>query len=162
MQEQQLGTGHAVKCAASVINRPFLLLYGDDIYGATGLQKLVQREWALLARRVEHPERFGVLKLNEDGTVSDMVEKPKEFIGNLINAGLYKFTPEVFDKINEIKKSPRGEYEITDVISLLAKDKKAKIKKIKDYWHDFGNPEDIQKLTKFIKDGYCKKPKLIK
>ncbi|MCX6719623.1 MAG: sugar phosphate nucleotidyltransferase, partial [Candidatus Staskawiczbacteria bacterium] len=85
-----------------------------------------------------------------DDFLEKIIEKPKEFVGDLINAGLYKFTPEVFGKISEIKKSPRGEYEITDVITLLAEAKRVKIKKIKDYWHDFGNPDDVQKLTKFL------------
>ena len=43
--------------------------------------------------------------------LKEIIEKPKEFSGDLINAGLYKFTPEVFNKISEIKKSPRGEME---------------------------------------------------
>jgi dTDP-glucose pyrophosphorylase len=77
-------------------------------------------------------------------------------VGKLINTGLYKFTPEVFDKIGKIKKSPRGEYELTDVISLLAKKKKVKVKIIQDYWHDFGNPGDVIKLSRFLKNGYCK------
>jgi bifunctional UDP-N-acetylglucosamine pyrophosphorylase/glucosamine-1-phosphate N-acetyltransferase len=55
----------------------------------------------------------------------------------------------------KLKKSPRGEFEITDVISLLSKDKKVKIKKIKDYWHDFGNPADVEKLSNFL-DENCK------
>ena len=85
-----------------------------------------------------------------DDFLEKIVEKPKEFVGDLINAGLYKFTPEIFEKVFQIEKSSRGEYEITDAVSLLAKEKKVKIKKINNDWHDFGNPEDIQKLSKFL------------
>ena len=60
---------------------------------------------------------------------------------------------EVLRKILEIKKSPRGEYEITDAVSLLAKDRKVKIKIIKDFWMDFGNPEDVEKFSKFLKSN---------
>ncbi|KKQ68789.1 MAG: Dual sugar-1-phosphate nucleotidylyltransferase, partial [Parcubacteria group bacterium GW2011_GWA2_38_27] len=50
------------------------------------------------------------------------------------------------------------EYEITDAINLLAKDKKMKIKIIKDYWMDFGNPSDVIKLSKFITAGKTLRP----
>jgi len=79
-----------------------------------------------------------------------IIEKPKKFVGNLVNTGLYKFTPEVFKKIPQVKLSPRGEYELTDAITLLAKDKKVRIKIIKDYWMDFGNPGDIRKMSQFL------------
>jgi len=96
------------------------------------------------------PEKYGIL-IEEDGFLKKIIEKPKEYVGNLTNTGLYKFNPEVFDKISKIRKSSRGEYEITDAINLLAKDKKVKIQKIKDFWIDFGNPADIIKLSYFLK-----------
>jgi len=101
----------------------------------------------------ENPEKYGVLIRDGEDFLEEIIEKPKEFVGDLINAGLYKFTPEVFEKLLQIKKSARGEYEITDTISLLAKEKKVKIKEIKDFWLDFGNPEDIKKVSDFIKNG---------
>ena len=73
-------------------------------------------------------------------------------MGNIINTGPFKFTPEVFKKLPLIQKSSRGEYEITDIISLLAREKKVKVKKIEDYWIDFGKPEDIEKLAEFLKN----------
>ncbi len=97
----------------------------------------------------EHPEKYGVL-IPANSLLKEIIEKPKEYVGNLINTGLYKFTPEVFDVIPKIGLSPRGEYELTDAITLLAKDKKVKIKKIQDYWLDFGNPADIIKLFRFL------------
>ena len=103
-----------------------------------------------------HPEKYGVL-ITDDGFLKEIIEKPKDFVGNLINTGLYKFTPEVFEKISQIKKSSRGEFEITDAISLLAKDKKVKVKIIEDYWKDFGNPGDVIRISKLLKNGFFKK-----
>ncbi|MFA5948578.1 MAG: sugar phosphate nucleotidyltransferase, partial [Candidatus Gracilibacteria bacterium] len=79
-----------------------------------------------------------------------------EFVGNLINTSLYKFTPEIFKTVFKIEKSQRGEYEVTDAISLLAKEKKVKIKKINDFWMDFGRPEDIEKMSNFLNESFKK------
>ena len=67
----------------------------------------------------------------------------------------------IFEKVFNIEKSPRGEYEITDAISLLAKEKKVKIKKINNFWMDFGRPEDVEKLSKFLEDENIKVAKKI-
>jgi len=103
-----------------------------------------------------HPEKYGVL-FADDGFLEKIVEKPKEHIGNLINTGLYKFTPEIFEAVNKIKPSVRGEYELTDAVTLLAGKKKVKIKQIQDYWLDFGNPGDIIKICRFLEasQGLC-------
>ena len=86
--------------------------------------------------------------------LKEIIEKPKEFVGNLINTSLYKFTPAMFEKLPLIGRSPRGEYEITDVISLLAKDGRVKVKILQDNWMDFGRPEDIEKFSEeFLQHG---------
>lgn len=117
VQEEPLGTGHAVKCAAPVIRGRFLLLYGDDVYGPEGLRRLAQHEWALLAKRVESPERFGVLQLRTDGVVERMIEKPAEFISDLAWIGAASLQPEFLAV--ETPLSPRGEYEVPDMVNLL-------------------------------------------
>lgn len=49
-----------------------------------------------------------------------MVEKPQEDIGNLANAGIYKFPGDIFEAVKQIELSPRGEYELTDAINIIA------------------------------------------
>lgn len=152
-KEKEYGTACPVKCVKGAVgNEGFIYVYGDNLFSVKDLKSMnIDDEFCYIAGlKQEHPEKYGVLIEDGDDFLEKIIEKPKEFVGDLINAGLYKFTPEVFDKISEIKKSPRGEYEITDTISLLAKERRVKIKKIKDYWHDFGNPEDIEKLSKFL------------
>ena len=56
-----------------------------------------------------------------------IIEKPKTFVGDLINAGLYKFTPDIFEALGKIWLSERGELELTDAISLLAESRKVKV-----------------------------------
>ena len=160
-KEKEYGTACPVKCVKDVVGKEnFIYVYGDNLFSVEDLKSMnINDEFCYIAGlKQEHPEKYGVLIEDGDDFLEKIIEKPKEFVGDLINAGLYKFTPEVFDKISEVKKSSRGEYEITDTISLLAKDKRVKIKKIKDYWHDFGNPADVEKLSNFIKNG-CRKVK---
>ena len=135
-----------------------LFLYGDNLYSVKDLKALnIEDEYQYVAgMKNDTPEKYGVLISDEDGFLKEIIEKPKEFVGNIINTGPFKFTPEIFEKLPLIQKSSRGEYEITDVISLLAKERKVKVKKIEDYWIDFGKPEDVQKLSDFISHGGIK------
>ncbi len=152
-KEKIYGTACPLMCVKDDIKEQFLFICGDNLFSVRDLKEMkIDDDFNYIAGLThENPENYGVLVASGE-YLDKIVEKPKEYIGNLINAGLYKFTPEIFDKISKIEKSPRGEYEITDAISLLAKEKKMKIKLIKDYWQDFGKPEDIEKLSDFLKN----------
>jgi tRNA threonylcarbamoyl adenosine modification protein (Sua5/YciO/YrdC/YwlC family) len=130
----------------------FVYLCGDNLYSARDLKEInTNGKYNYLAGVYnKNPEKYGVLVRDKE-FLKKIVEKPKDFVGNLINVGLYKFTYEIFEKLEKIQKSPRGEYEITDAVNLLAKDKKVKIKTIKDYWLDFGNPADVIRISYFLK-----------
>ena len=150
------GTACPLMCVKNIIGKEnFLMVAGGDFYLAKDLKKFnINDKYNYIAGFYhKNPEKFGVLLVDNKRFLKKIVEKPKEYLGNLINISLYKFTPEVFNKLSKIKKSPRGEYEITDVVSLLAKDKKVKVKILKDFWMDFGNPADIINLSKFLKNG---------
>jgi len=146
------GTACPLMCVKDKMKKSnFIYLNGDNLYSIKDL-KLINKggEYSYVAGiRHKNAHKYGVL-VKDNGLLKKVVEKPKEYLGNLINTGLYKFTPEIFNKIEKIKKSSRGEYEITDAINLLAKNKKVKIQEI-DLWLDFGNPADIIKLSLFLK-----------
>lgn len=151
--KDKYGTACALMCVKGGIKDQFLYICGDNLFSVDDLRSMnIDDNFCYIAGLLnDHPEKYGVLIPDGGDFLDKIIEKPKEFFGNLINAGMYKLTPEVFDKLPQITKSPRGEYEVTDVISLLAKDKKVKIKKLKDYWKDFGNPEDVIKVSEFLK-----------
>ena len=153
-KEKEYGTACPIKCVKNLIkNENFISLCGDNFYTIEDLKLMnIDDNYNYVAGIANgHPEKFGVLIEDGDDFLEGIIEKPKEFVGNLINTSLYKFTPEIFNKVAQIGKSSRGEYEITDAISLLAKEKKVKVKIIKDNWMDFGRPEDIEKFSHFIK-----------
>ena len=148
------GTACPIEAVKDVVgNEQFVSVYGDNLYSVEDLIKMnIEDEYSYIAGlKVEDPHNYGVLVKDGGDFLEKIIEKPKEFVGNLINIGLYKFTPEIFKAIERVKLSPRGEYELTDAISILAEQKKVKIKMIEDYWLDFGQPEDIEKVAEFLK-----------
>ena len=153
--KEEYGTACVLKCLKSVTsNESFLTVYGDNLYSVKDLQSFsnVNHDYSYVAGfHHDNPEKYGVLK-EENGFLEKIIEKPKQNVGNLINIGLYSFTPDIFAKVEEIQKSERGEYELTDAINLLAKEKKVKIKRIQDNWLDFGNPSDIVSVSNFLKN----------
>ena len=152
-KDKQYGTACPLKCVKDIVGKShFVYLCGDNLYSVRDL-KLINisgKHNYVGGVYQENPEKYGVL-ISDNGFLKKIVEKPKKFIGNLVNTGLYKFSPEIFKKISKIRKSPRGEYEITDAVNLLAKEKKVKVKELKDIWFDFGNPSDIARFSRFLK-----------
>jgi|SRR3989344_7591818 len=148
-KEKMYGTACPLMCVKDFVgNEQFISLVGDNFYSVDDLASMnIDDEYNYVGGlKHTNPEKFGVL-LTDGEILKEIVEKPKEFVGDLINTSLYKFTPEMFEKLPLISKSIRGEYEITDVISLLAKEGKVKVKILQDNWMDFGRPEDIEKFS---------------
>lgn len=151
-KEKEYGTACPLKCVKNIVGKEnFLAVYGDNLYSVKDLKAMnIEDDYNYVAGfQHPRPEKYGVL-VPKNGLLKEIVEKPKKHIGNLINTGLYKFTPELFDELPKVKRSPRGEYELTDAITLLAQKNKVKIKQIQDFWLDFGNPGDVIKLSKFL------------
>ncbi len=162
-REKIYGTACPLMCVEDMVRKEnFIYLYGDNLFSVKDLKTMnVDDNFCYIAGlKHENPEKYGVLIRDGEDFLEKIIEKPSPAKINeldlggqenlLINAGLYKFSPDVFGKLSKIEKSPRGEYEITDAISLLAKEKKVKIKQIEDYWLDFGNPGDIKKVANFL------------
>ena len=152
-QDEQKGTGHAAKLAKKFAGKDnFILLGGDNLWSAKDLQSMPMKSGMcyVAGMHVDNPQQYGVLVVERDKLVK-IIEKPKKFVGDLINTGLYKFTPEIFDALEKIKLSPRGEYELTDAITILAEKGKVGVLRLEDYWLDLGSIEDIPKVEKFLK-----------
>jgi len=119
-QEQPRGTGDALRsCRDHIRSETFLTLNGDDLYGAADLAALAARPAGVLVHPVDRPREFGIAFLKPDGALEKLVEKPDLDGRRLANTGAYVFPRSVFGI--ELKPSPRGEYEITDYVSELAR-----------------------------------------
>jgi UDP-N-acetylglucosamine diphosphorylase / glucose-1-phosphate thymidylyltransferase / UDP-N-acetylgalactosamine diphosphorylase / glucosamine-1-phosphate N-acetyltransferase / galactosamine-1-phosphate N-acetyltransferase len=151
-QEEVLGTGNAAGLAENYIDGDFLLVYGDLMFSANvietilGVHKKEKSEAVIAVVPTETPEKYGIIELKKDGTVKRIVEKPKRKMSpsNLANAGIYVFGKGIFEALRRVKRSPRGEWELTDAVSLLAADGKVAAAEIsKDDWFDIGRPWEL-------------------
>ena len=117
VQDEQLGTAHAVQCAEHHIDGPFVVLNGDDLYDSASIDALLSTDGpAVGTYRVEDPTSYGVFEVDDDGVVTGIVEKPTDPPTNLVNVGAYRF-PAAAREWLEVPLSDRGEHEITDVLS---------------------------------------------
>ncbi|MBU1202602.1 NTP transferase domain-containing protein [Patescibacteria group bacterium] len=154
--EEKYGTACPLECVKDILKgQSFLAVYGDNLYSVEDLKRLnIDDDYNYIAGLAhQHPENYGVLAVDKNSFLKQIVEKPAQPVGNLINTGLYKFTPEVFDYLDKIDISPRGEYELTDVINLLAKQGKVKVIDLKGVWLDFGKPEDVQRVEDYLNNN---------
>ena len=153
-QQEQLGTGHALLQARKFCgNSNFLMLGGDNLFSGRDMKALPMNDALsyVTGAVVEEWRKYGIL-VTKDSSLIKIVEKSETFVGNLANAGLYKFTPEIWPALEKIQKSPRGEYEVTDAINMLAKKRKVKVLQLNDYWLDLGEKEDVVNIEGFLKD----------
>lgn len=143
------GTGDALMCAKDAVKGKFLILNGDDIYGAPALEKIVLKEHALFGVQSDTPELFGVLVLNEDGTLKEIIEKPKNPNSNLVNIGGYVVNDSIFKY--KIPISDSGELYATDFITAYAQDNQVEIVE-QDTWLPIGYPEHIEAAEQILSE----------
>lgn len=150
-QQKQLGTGHALMQVEGLVKEKFLLLMADDLYSKEDITVCLEHDLCVLAKRVENPERFGVFLL-DGNKIKDVIEKPKTFVGNLINTGCGVFDKRIFDELRNLKKSERGEYEYVDAIKALAQKATIICEEVKHFYVPIGYPEDLKKAEEVLKN----------
>ena len=133
------GTGDALrKCHKEIRSERFLVINGDDLFGAKDIAKLAACPAGLVVTEVQDPKKYGIAFLKPDGTLEKLVEKPDLPPPQLANTGAYLFPREVFQL--EIGLSKRGEYEITDYVTQLAAKQPFHVIH-STFWFPIGNEE---------------------
>jgi glucose-1-phosphate thymidylyltransferase len=155
-QDAPLGLAHAVKIAADYIGRePFVMYLGDNLImgGITDFVEEFDRNKPnaqILLARVDNPSDFGVAEL-AGGKVARLEEKPEKPRSNLALVGVYMFDHEVFEAVNSIAPSWRGELEITDAIQrLIDAGKDVRAHEVTGWWKDTGKLEDILEANRML------------
>ncbi len=149
VQSDVIGNADALKLVEKEIKGKFILMFGDDLYSKKDIKNLLRFDNAILAQKVKTPENFGVLKINKN-IFCEVVEKPKEFISDLVNIGCFVFSKKIFDVLSEIKLSSRNEYELTDAYNLMAKKHKIYVVQVEDYWLPITYPWNLLEANEYI------------
>jgi glucose-1-phosphate thymidylyltransferase len=155
-QEAPLGIAHGIKIARPFLrDDPFVVFLGDNFIMG-GVVPYVEcfrrgsRECQVLLKRVPNPSEFGIAQF-EDGRLARVVEKPSQPPSDLAVIGIYMFEPPVFEAVEAIRPSARGELEITDTIQYLIDHGHGVHAEVVDgYWIDTGKMDDLLDANRAI------------
>ncbi|QTA38618.1 glucose-1-phosphate thymidylyltransferase [Thermosipho ferrireducens] len=159
LQKEPKGLAHAVWVAKDFIGEEDFLMYLGDNLILDNIEPFIEEfkgdkdiQASILLSPVKDPSRFGIAII-KDGKIVKVVEKPKTPPSNLAIIGLYLFRKSIFEGIENIKPSWRGELEITDAIGyLIEKGRRVKGHVIYGWWKDTGKPEDLLEANRKILD----------
>ncbi|BDC19306.1 bifunctional sugar-1-phosphate nucleotidylyltransferase/acetyltransferase [Acidianus sp. HS-5] len=153
-QKNDYGTASALLSVRSEIkDDEILLIYGDILVNTEAIGRIYSAKCnAILGVKVNNPQEFGVLNISETGYLKNIIEKPQNPPSNLINGGIYKLNIKIFDYLDKIPKSVRGEYELPDAINLFSHENRVEIVKYDGLWMDVGKPWEIIDANKVVLD----------
>lgn len=146
-QGKPLGTAHAISLLKNFVD-DFVVMCGDTIFGKDDIERIKNCEDSIGLFEVENAKEYGIVEMKGEKIIK-IHEKMEEPFSNVINAGIYHFNEKIFEFIEKTDKSPRGEYEITDSINLMAKEEEIKGIMLKE-WRDVVYPWDLLEANKEI------------
>ncbi len=163
-QDQPLGTAHAVLCAAPSINGNVIVAFADTLFRADFKLDKTQ-DGIIWVQKVADPSNFGVIKIDNNNTITDFIEKPKTFVSDLAIIGIYYFSNgenlrnELQFLINNNIKG-NNEFQLTDALQNMRKNGIQFVPGQVSDWLDCGNKQaTIEANRKTL--GYIKNEKLI-
>ena len=171
IQKIQKGIADAYFIAEEFLQgSPSVLALSDNVflgkkyfeYASSALDKMLNTGASVFGLPVPDPEKFGVIELDQNDKIIDIVEKPAVPKSNLIIPGMYFFDSKASSYTKTLKPSPRGELEITDLIKIYLNMQNLSLQRLDEsiVWHDTGNAEALlsasQKVRQFEKDHHIK------
>ena len=166
VQNVPLGTAHAVSMAKEMLEGNVIIAFADTIFVARETIDSSQ-EAIIFTKRVENPEQYGVVDLDENNYITGFVEKPKTFVSDQAIIGIYYFkqAEKLRDKINyliEHNIKGNGEYQLTDALDMLLKDQMKFKSYPTDEWLDCGNPQALLYTAKRVLELYYNNTEIYK
>jgi len=158
IQENPVGLAHVVKISRDFIkDEPFIFYLGDNVI-VGGIERFVkafsenQDDCHLVLSKVKDPFRFGVPELKA-GQIVGVEEKPEHPKSAYAVTGIYLYNHHIFEAVNAIKPSARGELEISDAHQyLLDHDFSLGYSEVTGWWKDTGQPGDLLEANRFVLD----------
>ncbi len=146
-EEEPMGTAGPLALAKDILNKdgkgaPFFVL-NSDVICEYPLKEMMEQhikskaEATILVTKVEDPSKYGVVVHDAANKIERFVEKPKEFVGDEINAGIYCCSPAILDRIQ-----PKPTSIEKEVFPAVAKDGRLYCMPLSGYWMDVGQPQD--------------------
>ncbi|MDG2491265.1 MAG: sugar phosphate nucleotidyltransferase [Flavobacteriaceae bacterium] len=154
-QLNPLGTGHAIMCASDSLSGPAVVAYADTLIRAKFALN-PEADSIIWVKKVESPEAYGVVQLDEKGSITELVEKPNKFVSDLAVIGIYYFKKieklkEALQTVIDEKLTHGGEYQINDGIKRLMAAGDLFLPGEVDEWMDCGNKEiTLETNTKML------------
>jgi len=142
-QDQPLGTGHAIMSAEPSLSGPAVIAYADTLIRAT-FDLDPNADSVIWTKKVENPKAYGVVKLNSNSEIIELVEKPERFVSDQAVIGIYYFkdVTQLKEKLQEVLDENvmhGGEYQINDGIKRMMAEGKIFKTGTVDEWMDCGN-----------------------
>ncbi|WPP48403.1 glucose-1-phosphate thymidylyltransferase RfbA [Catalinimonas niigatensis] len=158
IQDKPEGLAQAFTIGADFIgNDKVALILGDNIFYGSDLARLLQSNadpegGIVYAYHVNDPQRYGVVEFDKNEKVVSIEEKPKQPKSNFAIPGIYFYDNEVIEIARNLKPSPRGEYEITDVNKEYLRRGKLKVSIMSrgTAWLDTGTFDSLMQAGTFV------------
>jgi glucose-1-phosphate thymidylyltransferase len=142
-QDTPLGTAHAIMCAEKYLYGNVTVAFADTLFRADFTLD-TDKDGILWVKQIDDPTQFGVVKTDENGVITEFVEKPKSFVSDLAMIGIYYFKDGdalrgelQFLLDNDITKG--GEYQLPDALTRMTAGGHRFVPGKVDAWLDFGN-----------------------
>jgi len=156
-QPEPKGLAHAIAISQDFLgDEPFAMYLGDNMLkqGAKPLIEVFEKnkdDCVIGVSNVKDPSRYGIAVFDKNGKIKRLVEKPKQPESDWALIGVYIFNDKIFEAINKIKPSWRGELEITDAIQVLLEGgAKVDVQFVQGWWKDTGRPEDLLEANQLV------------
>lgn len=150
-QNKLLGTGHCLHLCKNILSDRFLVLMGDDIYGASDIKRCLSHEQCMLVKEVSGKFVGGRIQLNNNGQLNNIIEGTHNRNKSIVNTGLYVITDKFF-KYDLAPIKGGKEYGLPQTLVRVAKDYPVGIKKA-DFWLQINDLGQLKRAERILSGG---------
>jgi glucose-1-phosphate thymidylyltransferase len=161
IQEESDGIAGAISLAKDFIGKdPFVTILGDNLFEDNFSKQVKEFEKnhsraKVFLKEVTDPNRFGVVQFFE-GHISNIIEKPKQFVSSSVVTGIYFFNNSVWHVIKNLQPSGRGELEVSDLSRWYLENDLLDYERLSGFWSDMGTVESLFSASEFVKNNHEK------
>ncbi len=152
VQNKPRGTAHALLQAEEFFGKEkVVVILADNVFSSAEIPggAFTDKYAYIFVKESDNPSLFGVVELDKDGKVISIEEKPESPKSKFVLTGLYIYPNDVFKRIRQLKESPRGELELTDVNKEYMNDGLLRVVMVEGFWSDVGSFDSLLKASEY-------------